>query len=182
MTGRERPLVVVMVGTDHHPFDRLMDWIEKWIAGRRGDVRCVVQHGSSRPPAGAECYDLIPHHELQKLLRDADAVVCQGGPGGITEARLAGRLPITVPRTARLGEHVDDHQVRFTRVLAEHGRIALVTSAEELAQHLDAALADPRRYAVAEDGGDADATAVRIGELIDELVRGKRRRFRWKAG
>lgn len=178
MTGREHPLVVVMVGTDHHPFDRLMDWIERWIAGRRGTVRCVVQHGSSRPPSGAECHALIPHHELQQLLREADAVVCQGGPGGITEARMAGRLPITVPRTARLGEHVDDHQVRFTRVLADHGRIALVTSAEELARHLDAALADPQRYTVTEGGGDTDATAARVGELIDDLVRGRPRRPR----
>ena len=26
-------LVFVTVGTDYHPFDRLVDWIDRWVAG-----------------------------------------------------------------------------------------------------------------------------------------------------
>ncbi|MFC4058765.1 glycosyltransferase [Planomonospora corallina] len=167
----DRPLVLVTAGTDHHPFHRLGDWVGRWLADRGGTVRCVVQHGASRAVRGAECHEMLPHGELRSLMEEAAAVVCQGGPGGITEARSAGRLPIVVPRTARLGEHVDDHQLRFAEVMAAGGRIALAGSAEELAAHLDAALADPARYRVVPDGGAGPAaTTLLFGKLIGELV------------
>jgi UDP-N-acetylglucosamine transferase subunit ALG13 len=44
------PVVLVVVGTDCHPFDRLVDWVERWQEARGDSVRCVVQHGSSRAP------------------------------------------------------------------------------------------------------------------------------------
>ena len=51
----------------------------------------------------------------------AAAVVCHGGPGTILGARHRGAVPIVVPRQHRLGEHVDDHQVAFSRRLAADG-------------------------------------------------------------
>lgn len=47
-TGFNKPLVVVTVGGDHHPFNRLMSWIETWLLDEGDRVRCVVQHGSAR--------------------------------------------------------------------------------------------------------------------------------------
>ena len=72
---------VVTVGTDHHRFDRLMDWLERWNAGHPGAVRWVVQHGSSRPMTGADGFAMKPRADLLELLRAADVVVTQGGPG-----------------------------------------------------------------------------------------------------
>lgn len=173
-----RPLVFVTVGTDHHPFHRLMDWIEPWLAGRP-ELDCVVQHGSSRPPAGARCHELLPHGRMEELLRGAAAVVCHGGPGTITAARDAGRLPIVVPRRAALGEHVDDHQVRFTRLIAEQGLIVRPEGAEELAARLDLALTEPARFTVRADGADRTAaTAARFATLVEELMARPRRRPR----
>jgi len=176
-----RPRVFVTVGTDHHPFDRMAAWIEPWLA-RRPDVGCVAQHGSSRPPAGAEAHPLLPHEEMARLMAEARVVVCHGGPGTITAARDAGRLPIVVPRQAALGEHVDDHQVRFARLMAERGLIALPESPGALAGLLDLALAEPDRFAVPPQDGAARAaeTAARFGELVAELMarRGPRQRRR----
>ena len=49
-----RPVVLVTVGTTHHRFDRLMDWLESWLQAHPNQVRMIVQHGTSRLPAGAE--------------------------------------------------------------------------------------------------------------------------------
>ena len=40
------------VGTDYHRFDRLVDWIDRWIVEHRSEARleAVVQAGTSRPP------------------------------------------------------------------------------------------------------------------------------------
>ena len=40
--------VLVSVGTDHHVFDRLMGWVEEWVAQAPEGTSVVVQHGSSR--------------------------------------------------------------------------------------------------------------------------------------
>ena len=112
--SRSKPLVVALVGTDHHPFDRLVGWVDAWAAGAR-DARVVVQHGSARPPAHAEGVRVLPPDELSDLLGRATAVVCHGGPGTIAAVRAAGLLPIVVAREPSRREHVDDHQARFVR-------------------------------------------------------------------
>ena len=47
------PLVLALSGTDHHPFDRLVHWMDD-AAARHPDVRFLVQHGRSTPPTIAE--------------------------------------------------------------------------------------------------------------------------------
>ena len=46
------PLLVVTVGTDHHPFDRLITWIDRYRSqlGSELDLRLVCQHGTAQPP------------------------------------------------------------------------------------------------------------------------------------
>jgi UDP-N-acetylglucosamine transferase subunit ALG13 len=181
VTGQDKPLVFVTVGTDHHRFDRLMGWMEQWLAAN-GHARCVVQHGPADPPAGAECHPFLPHANMQALFQEATVVVCQGGPGSITESRQAGRLPIVVPRIARLDEVVDDHQVRFSRHVATFGKVALAETAESLHAHLDRALADPAEYAVLDEADETAPAIARFGRLVDELVAAPRRRRRSRPG
>ena len=46
-------------------------------------------------------------------------------PGEALQAFAHGKVPIVVPRQSAFGEHVDDHQVRFARKIAD--RILVVT-------------------------------------------------------
>ena len=61
----------------------------------------------------------------------------------IVEARRHGKRPLVVPRDHRLGEHVDGHQLRFARRLADEGLIVLCEQRDELTAALDAARRDP---------------------------------------
>jgi UDP-N-acetylglucosamine transferase subunit ALG13 len=45
--------VLVVLGTDHHPFDRLVQWIDEFAATQEPDYRCLVQHGYTTAPARA---------------------------------------------------------------------------------------------------------------------------------
>lgn len=171
MTGRTDPLAgVVTVGTDHHRFDRLMDWLEHWNADHPGAVRWMVQHGSTRAVAGAENVDLLPRDGLLDLLRGADLVLTQGGPGGIMDSRACGTVPIVVPRLARLDEVVDDHQVAFARQLARGGLVVVAESEAELHAALDRAVADPAALLVGESTSDVSQTVARFGDLVGDLL------------
>jgi UDP-N-acetylglucosamine transferase subunit ALG13 len=181
--GEPPPAVLVTVGTDHHPFDRLVGWVDAWVAASPTRARCLVQHGTSRPPAYADGAAHLGHDQLGELMTHARAVVCHGGPSTIMEARRHGHRPIVVARAPELGEHVDDHQQRFARRLARQGMVRLVGTAAELEAALAAELSDSRapRTAAQGDGSGPDsvaAAALRFGELVDAMLaqRSARRR------
>ena len=175
------PVVFVTVGTTYHTFDRLMGWLEGWLRDRPGQVRMVIQHGPSRRPDGAEGFAMCGQQELLELMRRADVVVTQGGPGGIMDSRSCGILPLVVPRIPELNEVVDDHQVRFCTHLAQAGMVRLATDEATLRAELDAAIADPAALRIEVDSGHVEAAVQRTGELIDELVARRPPRHRRRA-
>lgn len=164
-----KPLVVALVGTDHHPFDRLVRWVDVWAAAN--DARVVIQHGAARPPEHAEGVRLLPGDELAELLGAATAVVCHGGPGTIAAARAAGRLPIAIARDPRRREHVDDHQQRFVAAAARAGEVRTANDGEALAALLDAAVADPSSQRVEAAARDVGASVARFGDRVGRLFR-----------
>jgi UDP-N-acetylglucosamine transferase subunit ALG13 len=174
------PLVLVTVGTDHHPFDRLIGWVNDWLGEHPAAAGAFfVQSGSARVEpacAGARFLDALA---LDQVLSAADMVICHGGPGSIADAWERGLVPITVPRQRRFGEVVDDHQVDFCDKLAGLGRIRLATDHGTFAALIDEATADPSGFRTTGPGPDAAAAVARFGELVDELVsRPQRRRAR----
>jgi UDP-N-acetylglucosamine transferase subunit ALG13 len=168
-------LLLVTVGTDHHPFDRLVGWAGAWLAAHPGTLRCLMQTGTSAPPAGpADWQAYLEFGALQAAMASAAAVVCHGGPGTILGARHMGAVPIVVPRQHRLGEHVDDHQVAFSRRLAaEGGGIHLAETEADLHRLLDRVAADPAAFRAGPEDR-ATTTAVReFGRLVNGLVGGR---------
>lgn len=122
--------VLVTVGTDVHPFDRLIDWVED-LQNADPSLDVTVQCGTSRLAKNAHNSEMLSASAFQDQLGVVDLLVAQGGPGGITEARAAGCFPLVVPRRHEFGEHVDDHQVLFTDMLAEQGLIGVARNSEE---------------------------------------------------
>jgi UDP-N-acetylglucosamine transferase subunit ALG13 len=150
-SGNARPVVLVTVGTNHHPFDRLVRWVDGWldaVGGPGAPLRYRMQNGTSAPPSsGAAVWQPYPAFEaLQAAMREAAAVVCHGGPGTILGARHVGAVPIVVPRRQVLGEHVDDHQVAFSRRLAAGGGVFLAEIKADLYALLDRVATDPAAF------------------------------------
>jgi UDP-N-acetylglucosamine transferase subunit ALG13 len=167
-TASPSPLVVAVVGTDHHPFDRLVRWVDGWAAER--PARVVVQHGAAAAPSYAEGRPTVPPDELSRLLREAVAVVCHGGPGTISAVREAGKVPIVLARRSDLGEHVDDHQVGFVERLARAGEVRVAADEAALRSVLDSAVADPAMLQTSPLVPNGSAAAARFAELVAERL------------
>ena len=161
-----RPLVAVLLGTDHHAFDRLLLWVGE--AARAGGTRWFVQHGSTPLPVGLEGSPMLGVDQLAALLLTADAVVTHGGPGLIMEARAAGHFPVVVPRDPALKEHVDHHQQRFTAHLAAAGLVRVADHPHQFMVEVDAALRAGRRPAPVETA--SDELSRRFGDMVATLV------------
>ena len=175
--GPLAPRVVVTVGTDHHPFDRLISWINDWLGQhpeQTGTFFAQWGTGSVKPVCPGSRF--LSTQRLGALLDEARVVVCHGGPGLIADAWARGQVPIAVPRRRRLGEHVDDHQVDFCLKLAQVGRIRLAHTPAVLAKFLDEAAHDPKHPPISGLDADVEATVARFATLVDELVGRPRRR------
>jgi UDP-N-acetylglucosamine transferase subunit ALG13 len=172
------PRIVVLVGTDHHPFDRLISWVNDWLGLHPAAIgSCFVQSGRAAVAPLCAGSEFLEISELDRLVDGADVIVCHGGPASIADAWRRGQIPIVVPRLPRLGEHVDDHQVDFCRIVADLGRIRLAQEPVVFARLLDEAMADVSGFRAIGPEPDVDAAVARFGELVDELISGPRRRL-----
>lgn len=170
------PLVLALTGTDHHPFDRLVGWIDA-MAVQQPDVRFLIQYGTAKPPRVADGVDYLGHGPLAELLSEASVVVCHGGPGLITEAREARHVPLCVPRDPGLGEHVDGHQQRFADLVGDIGLVRDVRSFETFELELAGALVHtPVLEAVPASIQARDAARAQVAAQLNEVMTARRPR------
>ena len=126
-------MIFVTVGTDEHPFDRLIREVDSLQERRiiREDI--FMQIGFARyHPVHCPFADVLGYKEMQEKMKEARIVITHGGPGSIMPVLYSGKVPVVIPRLKRYGEVVDDHQVSFARKLEKEGRIILVEAVEDL--------------------------------------------------
>lgn len=153
-------MILVTVGTNEAAFDRLLRAVE----GLGDDEPIVVQHGSSDVlPANAErCVDFLLFDDLVEEMRRSRVVVTHAGIGSIMSALASGKRPVVVPRLARHGEAVDDHQVPLARRLEGTGLVVVV-------EDLDLLRSAVRESAAAFEG-DLRPDEQLVGELRDYIA------------
>jgi UDP-N-acetylglucosamine--N-acetylmuramyl-(pentapeptide) pyrophosphoryl-undecaprenol N-acetylglucosamine transferase len=74
---------------------------------------------------------LLPLEEVHELIRTSSVVVSHAGVGSALTVLELGRTPIVCARSARHGEHIDDHQADLTDYLSHHPRV-VVRNADEI--------------------------------------------------
>lgn len=126
-------MIFVTVGTDHHPFDRLIKTVDELKSQGVISEDVFIQTGSS-VYLPDHCYfeKLLSFKELMKKIADARIVITHGGPGSIMPVIYAQKIPVVMPRRKQYGEVVDDHQMDFAKRLQEQNMIILVESSEDL--------------------------------------------------
>ena len=164
--------VVATVGSDHHPFDRVIRWVDRW-ASTHPEVDVWCQYGTSAPPVHAAGERFAAADELLARIAGASAVVTAAGPGTVMEIRAVGTRPIVVPRRSSLEEHVDDHQRAFARTLAAAGVALVCDRGVDLWRVLDAVAADPSTLRL--PAGEVAAEPPgrhQVAAVIEQLARG----------
>jgi UDP-N-acetylglucosamine transferase subunit ALG13 len=176
------PRFVVAVGTDHHPFDRLIVWINDWLAQHPDQIGAFfVQSGAASVAPASASVKFLDADGLGRVLDEADVMICHGGPGSIADAWQRGQVPIVIPRLRLLGEVVDDHQVDFCRKLAGHGRVRLAEDAAAFSALVGEAIADRAGFRLsgpaAEPNRAVEDAVARFEALVNDLISGPRRRL-----
>jgi UDP-N-acetylglucosamine transferase subunit ALG13 len=111
-------VILVTLGTHPQPMDRLLRRLDELVAsGEISDEVIVQAPALDYVPQHLAVRSVLPFTELTDLIAQADAVISHAGPGTLATIRLAGKVPVVVPRSRRHREHVDTHQEFYARHL-----------------------------------------------------------------
>ena len=124
-------MIFVTVGTHEQPFDRLLQKMDE--LKRDGTIQddVIIQTGfSTYEPKYCQWSKLIPYQQMVKNVSDARIVITHGGPASFIMPLQIGKIPIVVPRQHQFNEHVNDHQVEFTRNVAQ--RMGMIIPVEDI--------------------------------------------------
>jgi UDP-N-acetylglucosamine--N-acetylmuramyl-(pentapeptide) pyrophosphoryl-undecaprenol N-acetylglucosamine transferase len=121
--------IFVTLGTIRpYRFDRLIDRV---LEIRSAQDHIVWQVGATtRDDLPGEVVTVMDASEFSRQCRSADVVVTHAGVGALLELMGMGISPIVVPRAAKHGEHVDDHQFQVARFLHKRGLVTSVAVGE----------------------------------------------------
>lgn len=124
-------MIFVTVGTHEQPFDRLMKAIDSFA--EKTDEKIIVQYGySNYIPKNCITYNMISSDDMTNYVNEARIVITHGGPGSIMLPLLKNKKPIVVPRQHAFGEHVNDHQVLFTKFLEKDNKVIAIYDIDDL--------------------------------------------------
>lgn len=115
-------MILVSVGTEKFPFNRLMAWLDVLQEANILNEELIVQYGTCTVlPAGARVYRLVREADFRGLIEQARLVIAHCGEGTVLLLDSMQTPFILVPRSVRYHEHVDDHQVELATALASMG-------------------------------------------------------------
>ena len=113
-------MILITVGTEKFPFNRLMQWIEILLEADLIREEVVVQYGTCTIlPSGATVYRLLKEDDVPELIERSRLVIAHCGEGTVLLLDQLSKPYILVPRSQRYQEHVDDHQVELAEALAQ---------------------------------------------------------------
>ena len=121
-------MIFATVGSQKFPFDRLLSALD---ALQGEDI--FAQTGSSTYiPRNYAFAPYLDRAAFTQKLSAAEIVITHGGTGAIMTAVKQGKKVIAVPRLARYGEHVDDHQLQLVSQFAAQNLIFALEDCSEL--------------------------------------------------
>ena len=159
-------MILVTLGTQDKPFDRLLKAIDKQI--KKGNIkdRVVVQTGFTKYESdNMEIFDLIPMKTFDKLVDDADLIITHGGVGSILSAIRKGKKVIAVPRLSKYKEHTNDHQKQIVEDFVKKEYILTCKDLNKLDQTLDEVISFiPKKY---------KSNNYKMVNMIEKFIEGK---------
>jgi UDP-N-acetylglucosamine transferase subunit ALG13 len=127
-------MIFVTVGTHEQSFIRLVQCVD--ILREKGVIKeeVFIQTGytDDYKPKFCESKQFLEYNEMQEFFEKARIVITHGGPGSIMTPFKLGKVPVVVPRNPKKAEHVDEHQILFTRKLEELKKVIPVYDIELL--------------------------------------------------
>ena len=120
-------MIFVTVGTHEQQFNRLIQEVDR--LKEEGIIKedVFIQTGfSTYEPKHCQWSKLISYSEMDNEIKEARIIITHGGPASFIAPLQIGKIPIVVPRQEKYGEHVNDHQVEFTKNVEKRNKNIII--------------------------------------------------------
>ena len=115
-------MILLSVGTQKQQFTRLFELVVN--CNELKNEKIISQSGYTKYENDRiESFDFISLEKMDEYIEMADLVICHGGVGTILSAIMKGKKVIAIPRLAKYGEHINDHQIEICEELEKEGYI-----------------------------------------------------------
>lgn len=126
-------MIFVTLGSQKFQFNRLLKEIDVLVKEKIITDEVFAQIGySDYLPQNYQYKNFLNRDEFAEMQEKADIVITHGGTGAIIGAVKKGKKVIAVPRLAKYGEHVDDHQIQLVEQFNEMELIYSCNDVQEL--------------------------------------------------
>lgn len=131
--------IFITLGSQKFQFNRLLKAVDELCEKGTVDAEDVfAQIGySDYVPQKYNYKTFLDRDEFSNEMEKADIVITHGGTGAIIGAVKKGKKVIAVPRLAKYGEHVDDHQLQLIKQFDDLNLICPCRDTNKLETALD---------------------------------------------
>ena len=131
-------MIFVTVGTHEQPFNRLIECVDNLKKVGIIQEEVIMQIGySTYKPKYCKWKKIMPYCQMVENVSKARIVITHGGPASFIMPLQNGKIPIVVPRQEKFHEHVNNHQLEFSKMVFErYKNIMIVDDISELQELL----------------------------------------------
>lgn len=131
--------IFITLGSQKFQFDRLLIAVDKLCEKKVicGDDVFAQTGYSDYVPKNYSYKNFLDREEFSAEMSKVDIVITHGGTGAIIGAVKKGKKVIAVPRRAKYGEHVDDHQLQLVGQFKELDLICECDDVDKLGKALE---------------------------------------------
>ncbi len=159
-------MIFVTVGTQKFPFDRLLKMVDIAVGTNGFPDSVYAQIGTGKyVPHNYGYTDFCSNDIFVKMIEDCDLIITHSGVGTIMKGLEKNKPVIVVPRLAKYGEHVDDHQLQLIEQFKNLNLICGCTDIECLGEALETV--DKTQYKSYQ--GNAERIIENIESFIENI-------------
>ena len=126
-------MIFVTLGSQKFQFNRLLKELDELVKEGKVEDEIFAQIGySDYKPQNYKYKDFLTRDEFQDIINKCDIVITHGGTGAIITALKQKKKVIAIPRLAKYGEHVDDHQIQLLREFEQLNLIESVYNIDDI--------------------------------------------------
>lgn len=131
-------MIFVTLGSQKFQFNRLLMELDKLVEEKKISNDIFAQIGySDYKPKNYEFKEFLDREQFAEFMDKCDTVITHGGTGAIVGAVKREKKVIAVPRLAKFGEHVDDHQLQIIDQFTNMNFIVGVKETNEIYEALE---------------------------------------------
>lgn len=160
-------MIFLTVGTTKFPFERLLKAVDKALMRMDLTEKLIVQSGTTyyqlKYPK-TKVFKEITFDKTLIFLKKARVVITHGGPATIFLVLKHGQnKPLVVPRSRQFREHINNHQIIFTKDLSSLNLIKVLLPEENLVEKIINYLRIPERIEKRKD-------LKSLNKLVNKLI------------